>query len=379
MKITVERDALQSAIAPGYRVARGKTTIPILNNVLLTAAADRLTVAGNDTSVCGEASCAAEIAVPGATTVDGEALHKLTSKMPEGCQVAMELDEEGSLIVRFGRSRYKLTTLPAGDFPAMMMVGDATEFELTKDQVEALFARTVPFVSTDPGRYYLGGVHLRAVGGRLIGESSNGTQLMQRATKVKISGKGLAGAGVIVPATSIPAILDVAKDGGAFRCTENLITVAANGAAFTSKLIEGTFPDVQRAIPDVSEAGHFDCDREELLGAIERLMVIDDEKERALRFSWGGEPGFSWGADVPPAGHITVSINGDNEGAEPIEAELVKLKAGEVGLAPGLTRQLLQEIPGELVRVYFIDAGSAVRFSQPLLADLVGVVMPRRI
>jgi DNA polymerase-3 subunit beta len=377
MKITVERDALHEALAPGFRVARGKTTIPILNNVLLTAAADRLTVAGNDTSVCAEASCAAEIATPGTTTVDGEALQKLTSKMPDGCQVSMELDEDCSLIVRFGRSRYKLTTLPAADFPAMMMVGEATEFELTKDQVEALFARTVPFVGSDPGRYFLSGVHLRVKGGHLIGEAADGSHLMQRAAKVKITGKGLNGAGVIVPATSVAAILEVAKEGGTFRCADNLISVAANGAAFTSKLIEATYPDLQRAIPDDMN-GHFTCDREELLAAIERLMVIGDDRS-ALRFSWGGEASFSWGSDMPAAGHITVSLNSDSEGAEAVAAEIVKLDAGEVGLAPGFVRRLLQEIPGEMVRVYFIDAGSAVRLSQPLLPDLVGVVMPRKI
>lgn len=363
MKITVEREELTKALAPAYRIAKGKQTVPILNNVLLSAADARLRIAGNDTMACAAASCSAEIETPGAVTVAGEALRDLCNKMPEGCQVTAEL-LDGELIIKFGRSRYKLPTLPADEFPDMMVAKDAIEFLLTKDQVDAIFARTKPFAShNDASRPYLEGVHLRQGKGTLIGEASDGTRLMQRAVKMKV--KGLPS--VIVGTSSVDSILDLAKEGGTFRCSQNYITVESDGMTFTSRLVEGTFPDLQRVIPDVSSHGSFSCDREDLIAALARLMALDEES--GVRFSW--EKG---------AEQVLLSLaSGSGDGTEPIAAEIKKLDAGSFGVAPRLIKQLLDETPGEIVDVYFIDAGSPIRIGQKLVPDLVGIVMPRRV
>lgn len=364
MKLTVERDNLIEALAPAYRIAKPKQSIPILNHVLLRADGMRLRIAGNDLGACAEAGCAAGILEPGSCAVVGESLQKLAQKMPKGSLVTIELSDT-ELAVRFGRSRYKLPTLPPGDFPLMLSVENAIEFQLTADQVETLFGRTRPFAEdADSARFYLAGVHLReGKGGALIGEASNGTQLMQRALKVKGT-KGLKPA--IVPNSAVDAILDLAGEGGTFRCAQALIQVEAKGATFTSKLVDGTFPDLQRAIPDIA-AGHISCDREELIAAIERLMAINTG-DSAIAFRWEAD-----------AEQFTLSLRGDGEGTEAIGAEIKGLAAGEFGAAPSLFRSMLQQTPGELIEIYYIGPGDAVRIGQKLAPDLVGVVMPRRI
>jgi DNA polymerase-3 subunit beta len=362
MKLTVERDRMIAALAPAWRLAKVKHTIPILSHVLLSATDSELTIIGNDCYACVEAMCPAEVEVAGRITVPGDNLQKLLQRSPEGCQIVLEL-VDGELAVRFGRSRYKLPTLPAEDFPAMMVADNATKMDLTAEQIDAMFKRCKPFTApNDIARPWLGGIHLRTAKGGLVAEASDGGFLMQRVVKIKLQGF----AGAIIPCSAVDSILELAKDGCVLRISKTLMAIDVEGISFTSKMIDGTFPDLERVVPKGGK-GCLRCDREDLIAAVERLMTLDDDK-RALVFRWEKD-----------AGLFTVSLRGSGEGAEEVEAEVDQLDAGEFGVSPRLLRIMLQETPGEMVELHYIDPGTPLRIAHKLTPDLVAVVMPRKV
>lgn len=363
MKLIAERDHLIAALTPAARIARPKSGIPILNHVLLQATGDRLTIMAHDLSACVSSFCVAQVDIEGSCAVPADALARLLGNMAKGSQVALQLNDP-EISIRAGRSRYTLPILPASDFPAPLTPDDPVELQLTGEELIELFDATRPFVEKDgKTRPWLTGVHLREDKKHLIGEATDGARAMQRKIKFKVQGIK----GFIVPERSVDAILDLGKENGArLICGAKVLSVNTETMTFATKLVDGTYPDIDRVLPPLAQ-GWLECDREELLAAVERLLVLDDDK-RTLRIKWDK------GAE-----YFTLSLRGAGEGAEEVAGEVFNLDSNEVGVGPLLLRDLLKAMPGEMLRVYSSDPGSAVRLGNPQREGVAAVLMPRRI
>ncbi|HXW20269.1 MAG TPA: DNA polymerase III subunit beta, partial [Roseiarcus sp.] len=246
MKATLERTALLKALGHVHRVVERRNTIPILSNVLIEAKARQLTLRATDLDLEATESAPADVAQEGAITVAAHVLYEIVRKLPEGAQVSLEMTgEAGQMLLRSGRSRFHLQSLPASDFPDLA-AGDLTHrFSLGAGDLKKLIDNTQFAISTEETRYYLNGIYMHTtdVGGATVlrAVATDGHRL----ARVEIPApKGASGMpGVIVPRKAVSEVQKLIEDSEA-EVTVELSPAKARfnfgDTVLTTKLIDGT-------------------------------------------------------------------------------------------------------------------------------------------
>ena len=163
MKITIERADLLRSINHVQSVVERRNTIPILSNVLLRAENGQLSLSTTDMDLEISESVAAKVSKPGATTAPAHTLHDIIRKMPDGADVELTLNPDGTqMTVKAGRSQFKLSCLPTADFPEIGVGALPAGFAIPAADLRALIDRTKFAMSTEETRYYLNGIYLHA-------------------------------------------------------------------------------------------------------------------------------------------------------------------------------------------------------------------------
>nr|WP_278436693.1 DNA polymerase III subunit beta [Brucella anthropi] len=272
MRVSIERSQLAHALATVNRAIESRNSIPILANVLLAVEDGQLRLTGTDLEVEITTSLPVIDCQPGSVTVPGKMLADIAKRATGDVTLALD---GGRLTVASGRSCYKLDILPAEDFPSF----SAGKFDTTLElDLAALVAPCVHCISTEETRYYLNGVYLHAVEGRLVAVATDGHRLMRNV--------GLAGAleyGVILPRKLVGLL---PKGAVSVELSQNKVRVKSGSTVITSKLIDGTFPDYVRVIP-TGNANVLTVDRQALMKAVERVAAVADDKSRAVKFAIG--------------------------------------------------------------------------------------------
>ena len=165
MKVTVERAELLKSLGHVHRVVERRNTIPILGNVLMRAEKSALNLKATDLDLEVIETIAAEVAPGGSTTVPAHMFYEIVRKLPEGSQVVLEASgDRAMMVIRAGRSRFTLQTLPESDFPDLA-AGDMThKFKIPANELKRLLDKTHFAISTEETRYYLNGIYLHIAG-----------------------------------------------------------------------------------------------------------------------------------------------------------------------------------------------------------------------
>lgn len=269
MRVSIDRSQLAHALATVTRAIESRNSIPILANVLLAVEDGQLRLTGTDLDVEITTSLPVLDCQPGSVTVPGKMLADI-AKRATG-DITLELD--GRLTVASGRSRYKLDVLPAEDFPFFSAGNFDTTLEL---DLAALVAPCVHCISSDETRYYLAGVYLHAVDGRLVAVATDGHRLMRNTGP-----EGTIDYGVILPRKLVGLL---PKGTVTVELSQNKVRVTSGSTVITSKLIDGTFPDYVRVIP-TGNSNVLTVDRQALMKAVERVAAVADDKSRAVKFA----------------------------------------------------------------------------------------------
>ena len=220
MKVTLERAALLKSLGHVHRVVERRNTIPILSNVLLQANGTSLLLKATDLDLEITESVAADIGQAGATTLPAHTLYDIVRKLPDGAQVSLESSgDAGQLLLRSGRSRFTLQSLPDTDFPDMATGDLSHKFTLPAGELKKLIDKTQFAISTEETRYYLNGIFVHTI------EVDGHTMLRAVATdghrlaRVEIpSPAGAAGMpGVIVPRKAVAEVQKLIEDASADR------------------------------------------------------------------------------------------------------------------------------------------------------------------
>nr|WP_278377031.1 DNA polymerase III subunit beta [Brucella anthropi] len=272
MRVSIDRSQLAHALATVNRAIESRNSIPILANVLLAVEVGQLRLTGTDLDVEITTSLPVLDCQPGSVTVPGKMLADIAKRATS--DITLELDG-GRLTVASGRSRYKLDVLPAEDFPSF----SAGKFDTTLElDLAALVAPCVHCISTDETRYYLNGVYLHAVEGRLVAVATDGHRLMRNTGP-----EGTMDYGVILPRKLVGLL---PKGAVTVELSQNKVRVTSGSTVITSKLIDGTFPDYVRVIP-TGNSNVLTVDRQALMKAVERVAAVADDKSRAVKFAVG--------------------------------------------------------------------------------------------
>ncbi|MDX1738807.1 MAG: DNA polymerase III subunit beta [Alphaproteobacteria bacterium] len=286
MKITIERAALLKALNHVQSVVERRNTIPILSNVLMEAQDGHLKLTATDMDIAIVDSVEATINEAGETTAPAHTLYDIVKKLPDGAQVNLTTNGDQLELVA-GRSQFTLQTLPRDEFPVMTGGDMSTNFALTASEAKLLIDKTRFAISTEETRYYLNGIYMH------VAEEDNSLRAVatdgHRLARVELPApEGSVGMpGVIIPRKAVQELrklIDETDGEIAISLSETKVKFEAGATVLTSKLIDGTFPDYERVIPQGNDKV-MSLDTKSFAEAVDRVSTIATEKMRAVKMA----------------------------------------------------------------------------------------------
>lgn len=372
MRVTVERAHLVKALTHVHRVVERRNTIPILSNVLIRAEGDSLSLKGTDLDIEVAERIGAMVETPGGTTVPAHMFYDIVRKLPDGAQIELAVRPEGgTLDIRAGRSKFALQILPEADFPDLTAGTFTHRFEMPATDLKRLVDRTQFAISTEETRYYLNGIYLHAVaaGGDLKfrAVATDGHRLAQAELTAPHGCEGMPG--VIVPRKTVGEIQKLVEDPEAkvtVELSDAKIRLTFGPVLLTSKLIDGTFPDYGRVIPQGNDK-ELKVDRDDFATAVDRVSTISSERGRAVKLAVADSK-------------LTLTVVNPDSGSA---VEELAVEYDQEPLEIGFNSRYLLDIAGQLTTSTAVfrlaDAGSPTLIQDLGDTSSLYVLMPMRV
>lgn len=366
MKFIVEREHLLKPLQQVSSPLGGRPTLPILGNLLLQVTEGSLLLTGTDLEM--EMVARVTLSQPheaGATTVPARKFFDICRGLPEGAEIAVTLESE-RMLVRSGRSRFSLSTLPAADFPNLDDWQSEVEFTLPQATLKRLIEATQFSMAHQDVRYYLNGMLFETEGEALRTIATDGHRLAVCSMPI---GQQLPSHSVIVPRKGVMELVRL-LDGGEIplqlQIGSNNIRAHVGDFIFTSKLVDGRFPDYRRVLPKnpdkTLEAG---CDL--LKQAFARAAILSNEKFRGVRL-------------YVSQNQLKITANNpEQEEAEEILDVSYDGTEMEIGFNVSYVLDVLNALKCEDVRLLLTDSVSSVQIEDGASNSAAYVVMPMRL
>lgn len=371
MKFSVEKAVIANAIAQVSRVVERRNTIPILANVALVADGASLSMRATDLDLEINLTVAADIAVGGEITVPAQLLSDIVRKLAGGT-VAFELNgAKDALTVGGGRSKFKLQCLPISDFPDMNVGTFAHTFSLPAASLKMMIARTKFAISTEETRYYLNGIfmHTTEDAGRLVlrAVATDGHRLARAQVEAPSGAAGLGG--VIIPRKTVGELEKLLDAGEVLiEVSDSKIRVQRGDVVLLSKLIDGTFPDYTRVIPQTNNIIAI-ADSDLIRAATDRVSTISSERGRAVRMTFSD-------------GNLHLDVNNPDHGAAEDDVEIdypSDQPELQIGFNAKYVNDILANIQSKRARINLQDSGSPTVIRDEEGDDTLYVLMPMRV
>jgi len=365
MKLTAEREKLLTPLQAVIGVVERRQTMPVLANVLLSVRDGHLSITATDLEVELLASTDVSVAVAGAIKVPGRKFLDILRALPEKVVVALTLEGE-KVVLRAGRSRFSLATLPAVEFPVIDDINAQQTVQLPRKELLRLLEKTHFSMAQQDVRYYLNGMLLEIDGLSLRAVATDGHRLAL--CEAALSAKAEASQQVIVPRKGVLELQRVLTEDGVADVAigTNHVRAQIGDIRFTSKLIDGRFPEYSRVIP-AAAAHAIRADRDTLRQALQRTAILSNEKYRGIRIT-------------VKANALTVQAH--NPEQEEAEEEIEVSYAGndlEVGFNVNYLLDALAAIDGQEVELGLTDSNSSCLIRSPGNSSARYVVMPMRL
>ncbi|MBE1236498.1 DNA polymerase III subunit beta [Phaeovibrio sulfidiphilus] len=372
MKFTTERTAFLKSLGHVQSIVEKRGTIPILSNVRLEAKGEGLSLNATDMDIEIEEFCPAGVIQPGATTAPAHTLFEIVRKLPDGAQVEVSFDgDESQILLRAGRSRFRLACLPVSEFPIMNPGEFSHTFAIPASDLRGLIDRTRQAISNEETRYYLNGIFLHAA-------DSGGVPVLRA---VATDGHRLACADVPLPqgAAGMPGIILPKKTVGELRklsdetgmdisiaVSEQKIRFTFDDISLVSKLIDGKFPDYERVIPRNNDK-MLQIDRQSFSQAVDRVSAISSERSKAVKMALGKDQ-ISLSANSPDAGSAQEDVSAEYDS-----------QAFEIGFNARYLTDILDHLQGETVQISLSDGAAPTVIRDTADASALYVLMPMRV
>ena len=282
MKISISRDAILNPLQMVNSVIERRQTLPILSNVLLSIKNNILFLTGTDLEVEIKNQCSVESSEDGEITLPARKLLDICKALPDNAELNLIIDDNRA-VLKSGRSRFTLSTLDATEFPSIDALISPFEFTLSQQTFKKLIGQTQFCMAQQDVRYYLNGLMLELSENKIIAVATDGHRLAYCETQTDLD--LLETRQVIIPrkaVNEISRLLEDSSDEIRVSLSENHIRVDFSNVIFTSKLIDGKFPDYQQVIPQKCD-NEVKSSRENLYQAFNRTSVLSNEKYRGMR------------------------------------------------------------------------------------------------
>ena len=375
MKLIIERAALLKSLGHVQNVVERRNTIPILSNVKMSAGDGKLRLNATDMDLDIVDATAAQVSEPGETTAPAHTLYEIVRKLPDGADIELDATSgDGQMVLRSGRSRFSLSCLPAGEFPVMSGGELPVSFDLAATELKDLIDKTRFAISTEETRYYLNGIYLHAA-------EQDGEEGVPVLRAVATDGHRLASAetalpegaatmpGVIVPRKTVTELHKLIEETEAEICvtmSDAKIQFSFDGVVLTSKLIDGTFPDYERVIPQGNDK-EMKVPRKAFGDAVDRVSAISTEKSRAVKLTLD-KGSLVLSASSPDSGSATDELETDYAG-----------ERLEIGFNSAYLLEIMRQVEGDNITMSLSDAASPTIIREEGDDSALYVLMPMRV
>ena len=365
--VKAKRDAILEPLSAVSGIIERRHTLPILSNVLIEPAESGLGFLATDIEI--QITARASVGERGdarAITVGARKLLDILRALPESAEVTMQ-PQDKRLLVRAGKSRFMLQTLPAEDFPRLATPGgEAARFAVPQKDLRHLVGMVQYAMAQQDIRYYLNGLLMVVEDERLKLVATDGHRLAYAAMALE---SALPRQEVIVPRKTVIELGKLLSDSEGSVEVELSAAQAAfrfGGIELVSKLVDGKFPDYARVIP-TQHKNTLRVERETLRQALLRAAILSNEKFRGVRWV------------LTDSSLKIVSSNAEQEEAqEELDVEY-KGEALDIGFNVNYLLDVLNNVGSAEVECLFGDASSSTLFQFASAPEFRYVVMPMRI
>lgn len=369
MRFSIERDVLLKALQRVTSVVEKRTTIPILANVVLAASEDGLILRATDLDMEISEVVQAEVDEAGSVTLPALTLRDIVGKFTGAATISFAVDlERMSVQVKSGRSRFNLQYLSSEDYPEVGLGRMSHRFKLPLADLLVLLNSTALAMSTDETRYYLNGIFLHSLevpqGWRLRGVSTDGHRLARMDVVMPEGAEGMPG--VILPRKAVRELIKLLQGGKgdvAVEVSAAKMRFILGDVALVTKLIDGTFPDYMRVIPQ-DEGKPMKANSELLSQAVSRIAIVSDGSKPVKFVIVGGE--------------LTISSRG--QGSDASETLPVEFDGEfEVGFSARYLAELFAQIGGEFTVFGLTERSAPAIIRDSAEDEALYVLMPMRV
>lgn len=282
MKFKILREDLLTPLQQVIGAVEKRQTLPALSNVLVKASDNLLSLTATDLEIEHVSSVPLMVDEKGEITIPAKKLLDICKSLPNEAEISVNVDVDRAL-VKSGRSRFTLSTLPATDFPSLDEISSVYEFSMPQNVLKNLIDKTAFAMAQQDVRYYLNGLMFEVSERSIKSVATDGHRLAysESSLEADISDSKQ----VIIPRKGISELqrlLSDTDDSVKVILGNNHIQCELPNQRFTSKLIDGRFPDYKRVMP-AEEGNSLLVNRDALKQALIRASILSNEKYRGIR------------------------------------------------------------------------------------------------
>ena len=364
MKFTASRENLLPALQTIIAVIERKQTLPILSNILLKMTNDQLVLTGTDLEIQLVTRTTVDpMDEGGEITTPARKLMDICRLLPEQSQLSIALKDE-RLHLRSGRSRFTLSTLPAGSYPELSSKEHDAEFRIDEVKLKKLLGKTHFCMALQDVRRFLNGLLFEIENDRLQAVASDGHRMAMYSESLSdVLGVGKR---VTVPRKSITELYRLLTDSErpiTVQIASNSLCVRGGDILFSTKLLDGKYPDYKGSIP-TSVTKVIGIEQQAFREALSRAAILSNETVKGIRL------------DIAPG---LMKISAHNPEQEAAEEEVEIHYDGEpffVGFNVTYMLDAVSNIDSDEVSLSFTESNKCCVVEDPMDDNLKFIVMP---
>lgn len=368
MNLTIAKDQLIHGLQSVQNIVSTRTTLPILSNVLLRAANNKLEFTATDLDVTISCAVEAKVKKPGATTVPVKRFFGIVRELASP-EIELEVDEKNACSIRAGASYYKIHGLSADEFPPIQPLKEEKKINFPQEKLKGMLRKTSFAISTDESRYVLNGIFISLKEHKMTMVATDGRRLALVDEDVDIPANSQGE--FIVPTKAVNELNRLLTDKGEveMKLSENQMALTLNddkgfSVLLLSKLVEGNYPNYRQVIPNETKE-RIALPREELLSAVKRAQIMTSDKANSIKMALS-------------LNNLAITANSPDVG-EARESMAINYKGKEMAIAfnPAYLVEPLSALTEDEVFLELIDELSPGVFK--INGPFLYVVMPMRL
>lgn len=366
MQFIVARENLVKPLQQVCGVLSSRPNIPVLNNLLVEVNGDKVSLTGTDMEV--ELSTQVQLESSsnnGTFTIPAKKFLDICRTLPDDAHIKVDYDGQ-RVLVTSGRSKFNLATLPAQDYPSLTDWQSQVDFILEQNTLRSLIEATQFSMANQDARYFLNGMKFETEGNLVRTVATDGHRLAVCTLALE---QEMLSHAVIVPRKGVLELLrllDNNSEPARLQIGTSNIRVQFGNVIFTSKLIDGRFPDYRRVLPRNADR-ILEADWETLKQACVRAAILSNERFRGVRLNLNQNQ------------LIITANNPEQEEAEEIIDVAYTGEPMEVGFNVSYILDVLNALKCKQVRIRLTDASSSCLIEDCEDASAEYVIMPMRL